>query len=1045
MQRTPEEMAFRREKGLCYNCDEKWSSGHRCKGQIQLFIADSSTPEPELDSTSPPEGEITNSGELDPPIESDYPHVSLHALSGLSSSDTFRLYGVIKQAHLTVLIDSGSTHNFLQPRVAQFLHLPTQPTHPLRVLVGNGSVLDCSQVCPQLSLQGHPFEITFHLLPISGADAVLDIEWLKQFGPITTDYTTFVTKFSHLGRNIELHADVEIGPEPVSAPQIKRLLRTGSTSALFHLAILPSSLTTHSSTSPTHPIPAIATLFPQFQHLFQNPQGVPPSREITHRITLPPTTAPVNVRPYRYPHYRKAEIEKQVSELLSAGLIRTSTSPYSSPVLLVKKKDGTWRLCVDYRALNSVTIRDRFPIPTIDELLDELGHATWFSKLDLRQGFHQIQMNEADIEKTAFRTHHGHYEYLVMPFGLCNAPSTFQAAMNSLLGPFLRHFATVFFDDILVYSDSLASHITHLRTIFQALVQGQFYLKETKCLFAQRKLEYLGHVVSGKGVEPEPSKVQAITQWPPPSSPKDLRAFLGLTGFYRKFVRGYASIAAPLTTLLCKDAFEWSLSSQAAFDHLKVAMTSATVLALPNFFEPFIIEIDASATTMGAVLMQQGHPLAFFSKMFGPRLLLASTYIRELHSIITAVRKWRQYLLGRPFTIMTDHKSLRELMTQVIQTPEQHYYLSKLLGYDYNIQYKTGAKVATLFLDLVCKHHGFPKSIVSDHDPIFISSFWRELFRLSGTRLRMSTAYHPQSDGQTEVMNIVLEQYLRSFVHSQPSSWFRYLALAEWSYNTSLHSSSGLTPFEVIYGRPHPVVPHYIPDMTNNEVVDSLITSRQHIHEKLQRRLRKAKEAMKHYADMKRDDVTFNVGQWVYVQLKPFRQQSVTGVTHSKLSKRFFGPFQIIARVGAVAYRLQLPEDSRIHPVFHSSLLRAYHGPPPPSDKPWPLQVIGLKPVPNPLCILDSKMDSVTSPPTPMVLVQWDGQPPEDTTWEPWADIREAYHLEDKVVIGDESIVSSRSLHEGPAAEPGTSISGTSMDRPTRTITRPKHLRDYVS
>lgn len=216
-------------------------------------------------------------------------------------------------------------------------------------------------------------------------------------------------------------------------------------------------------------------------------------------------------------------------------------------------------------------------------------------------------------------------------------------------------------------------------------------MKQTKCLFAQRQLEYLGHVVSGKGVAPEPSKVQAILQWPPPSSAKDLRTFLGLADFYRKFVRNYASIAAPLTTLLCKDAFEWSSMSQDAFDQLKLAMTSAPVLALPNFAEPFIVEIDTSGTTMGAVLMQQGHPLAFFSKMFGPRLLHASAYIHELHTIITAVQKWRQYLLGRPFTITADHKSLRELMTQVIQTPEQHYYLSKLLGFDYTIQYKPGA------------------------------------------------------------------------------------------------------------------------------------------------------------------------------------------------------------------------------------------------------------------------------------------------------------------------------------------------------------------
>ena len=203
----------------------------------------------------------------------------------------------------------------------------------------------------------------------------------------------------------------------------------------------------------------------------------------------------------------------------------------------------------------------------------------------------------------------------------------------------------------------------------------------------------------------------------------------------------------------------------------------------------------------------------------------------------------------------------------------------------------TAFKVATLFLAIICKLRGFPKSIVSDRDPIFLSKFWRELFRLSGTRLRLSTAYYPQSDGQTKVMNRVLEQYLRCFVHSQPTAWFRYLALAEWNYNTSLHSSSGLTPFEIIYGKPPPTVLDYVAGTTNNEAAQSLLESRHALHSKLQQRLKKAQETMKHYADAKRDGVSFEVGQWVYVKLRPGRQSSVIGQPHPKLSKRFFGPF----------------------------------------------------------------------------------------------------------------------------------------------------------
>lgn len=277
-----------------------------------------------------------------------------------------------------------------------------------------------------------------------------------------------------------------------------------------------------------------------------------------------------------------------------------------------------------------------------------------------------------------------------MSFGLCNAPATFQSTMNILFQPYLRKFVIVFFDDILVYSKTLNDHLSHMELVFDSLLSNQFYLKRSKCSFGQTTIEYLGHIITSEGVGPDPEKIKTMVSWPPPTNIKQLRGFLGLTGFYQKFVKAYATVAAPLTQLLKKDSFIWSTEAEQAFIRPKQAMTESPVLALPNFEETFILETDASGLGMGAVLIQQGHPICYFSKKFCPKLLISSTYVRELHAITAAVKKWRTYLLGRKFIIHTDQRSLKELMTQVIQTPEQQHYLAKLLGFTYEIVYKPG-------------------------------------------------------------------------------------------------------------------------------------------------------------------------------------------------------------------------------------------------------------------------------------------------------------------------------------------------------------------
>nr|GFC57325.1 peroxidase 64 [Tanacetum cinerariifolium] len=322
--------------------------------------------------------------------------------------------------------------------------------------------------------------------------------------------------------------------------------------------------------------------------------GLPPIRSQDHKIPLLPNARPVSSRPYCQPYYQKSEIEKQVRELLHQGLIRPSHSPFASPVILVKKNDGTWRFCVDYRALNDITIKDTYQLPVIAELLDELYGAAIYSKLDLRSGYHQIRVCKTDICKTAFRTHEGHYEFVVMPFGLTNAPATFQSLMNDLFRPHLRRFVLVFFDDILVYSRTLADHLQHLTTVLDILATNNFYAKITKCCFGVSKVNYLGHVISSSGVAVDQSKVQAVLDWPTPKNAKGVRGFLGLAGYYRKFIKHFGTMAAPLHKLVGKTPFYWDSSTERAFQQLNQSLTTALTLGLPDWSKSFTVECDAS-------------------------------------------------------------------------------------------------------------------------------------------------------------------------------------------------------------------------------------------------------------------------------------------------------------------------------------------------------------------------------------------------------------------------------------------------------------------
>ena len=330
------------------------------------------------------------------------------------------------------------------------------------------------------------------------------------------------------------------------------------------------------------------------------------------------------------------------------------------------------------------------PTPVAPQQRALAAITSFFTKLDLRSGYHQVRMHPDDIAKTAFRTHHGHYEFLVMPFGLCNALATFQALMNDVLRPYLRRFVLVFFDNILIYNSSWAEHLQHVAIVLNELRAHRLHLKRSKCSFGATSVAYLGHVISKDGVAMDADKVAAVAAWPQPRSARGLRGLLGLAGYYRKFIQDFGVIAAPLTRLLRRDVFSWDEEAEAAFQALKGALTTGPVLQMPNFDELFMVDCDASGVGFGAVLHQEAGPIAFFKRPFAARHLKLAAYERELTGLVQAVRHWRPYLWGRHFLIRTDHYSLKFLLDQRLSTVPQHQWISKLFGFDFAVEYRPG-------------------------------------------------------------------------------------------------------------------------------------------------------------------------------------------------------------------------------------------------------------------------------------------------------------------------------------------------------------------
>ena len=795
--------------------------------------------------------------------------------------------------------------------------------------------------------------------------------------------------------------------------------------------------------------------------------------------------------------------------------MRESLSPCSVPVLLVPKKDGTWRMCVDYRAINYITIRYRHPIPRL--VLDELSGAIIFTKIDLRSGYHQIRMKLGDEWKTAFKTKFGLYEWLVMPFGLTNAPSTFMRLMNEVLRAFIGKFVVVYFDDILIYSKSHEEHLDHLRAVFDALRAASLYANLEKCIFCTDRVAFLGYVVTPQGIEVDGAKIDAIRSWPTPQTITQVRSFLGLAGFYRRFVRDFSTIAAPLHELTKKGvSFHWGPAQDQAFDTLKERLTSAPLLQLPDFGKTFDLECDASGVGIGGLLMQGGKPVAYFSEKLNGPTLNYSTYDKEFYALVRSLETWQHYLWPKEFIIHSDHESLKYLRMQNKLNRRHAKWVEFIESFPYIIKHKKGkdndiadalsrrytmlsqldcrifglesikgqyeldaafkdvilnckeghawnkyvlndgylfranrlcipvgsvrllllqeahggglmghfgatktldvlanhffwpqmrrdvqrfvsrcttcqkakshlnphglymplpvpsipwadismdfvlglprtkrgrdsvfvvvdrfskmahfipchksddaVHIADLFFQEIVRLHGMPSTIVSDRDAKFLSHFWRTLWNKLGTKLLFSTTCHPQTDGQTEVVNRTLGTMLRAVLKKNLKMWEECLPHVEFAYNRATHSTTKVSPFQVVYGF-NPRAPIDILPLSTSERIHSEAKERAEfilkIHETTKQNIEKMTEKYRVAGSKGKKELKLEPGDLVWLHL---RKERFPDLRKSKLMPRADGPFKILEKINDNAYKLELPPEFGVSPTFNISDLKPYLG-----------------------------------------------------------------------------------------------------------------------
>jgi hypothetical protein len=1165
-----------------------------------------------------------------------------------------------------ILIDSGATAPFISPECAERLQLPIRRTMPgsARVRLADGSSIPSLGTCyATLTIGAFRSRLELIVAPLSSQfDVILGNTWLKQHEAIlnygddsvtlvrgSRQYTISRAKHGVRPTTVVEPASDTTSNQPtdtdraetttrrarfakrhlISANQAGNAVRKKNTK---HFLVVIQHLQ-NADTMDSDLLSAIQhtgnvkldKLLQQYADRF--PDSLPKLSEDQshaaplydgHTIPLEPGHKPP-VRPiYRLSPLEFEELKKQIKELLALGFIQPSRSPYAAPVLFVLKKDGSLRMCIDYRSLNKLTIKNKYPLPRIDDLLDRLCGCSHFSSIDLRSGYYQLKIAPEDAPKTGFRCPLGHFQFTVLSMGLANAPASFQSAMNNIFSEYLHDFVVVYLDDILIFSKNEEDHFKHLTMVLEKLRQHNLYANAKKCEFLTPELEFLGHIVGKDGIKVDPKKTNSIQKWPTPTTTQELRAFLGLANYFRRFIQGYSTMVAPLTSLLKKERnmSHWDTTCDASFLAVKIALAKAPVLEHPDFNKPFDVICDASVHGVGAVLLQECKPIAFLSRKFGPAEYNYTTTEQELLAAVEALKQWRCYLEGVEFTMWTDHNpnvymqtkatlSRREArwselfqqfrftwkhkpgkqniadglsriphlsfanhlvlatgttvqdvistMCHAMQlrprhgrTPlfeagtthtaappsrkrktrpttdnddtnivdgykhdpwfshvanttgltltdglwwKNHYQLVvpdhnglrvKFLHDAHDAEFSghpgvdrtlnnlsrhywwpgfrqdvrkyvaecdscqrnkpsnlakagllqplpiPGAPWRTITMDLitdlpetdkghdsvvvfvdkltkmthiapcnktisaeefadvylanVVRLHGFQEAIISDRDPRWTSEFWRQVCKLFETKLKFSTAFHPETDGQTERMNRTIEETLRHYVSPNHTDWDKHLPMIEFAINNAMQLSTSQTPFYMNTGF-HPLTPLSQLNESSNTEAKAVRVAWQTRVKQATDKLKTAQNRQKQLVDSKRRDVTFKVNDTVLLNSKNI---NIKHAGSRKLLPRYIGPFKVTKCIGNVAYQIELPRNMKCHNVFHVSLLKAY-------------KVSGrYQPLPPPLVIDDEYEYEVeqilthkgTQPGKRKFLVAWKDYPAEHNTWEPESNLK---------------------------------------------------------